>query len=266
MFKQSLIYTGYFLLTAALGAYFYFSGSLAKNETKEVLCSIINVRILDSAKNRFVSKEQIKEILRTEGINVGESKIKHVNQYELEKVINNRTAVKTSQVSVSGKGVLVVDILQRRPIIRIETMNGGFYMDETAYIFPLIQSFTSYVPVITGQIPLDIPPGFRGTLKSTNKWATGIYELGLYMEKNSFWNSMIEQIYIDQKGILYMTARVGSTEIIFGNLENIDYKFQKLHTFYNKVIPAMGWDAYKSVDISFSSQLVCKKESIKEIK
>lgn len=259
MFKQILIYTGYFLLSATLGAYFYLSGSLATKASREMVCSIIKVRILDSTSNKFVSKAQVKELLRVEGINVGESKLKHINQYNLEELLNNETAVKISQVSVTSKGILLVDILQRRPIIRIETINGGFYMDETSYIFPLMKSFTSYVPVITGNIPLRIPPGYRGAPELNDKWAAKIYELGLYMEKNNFWNSMIEQIYVDEKGIMYMTARVGQTEIIFGSSENIDYKFRKLYTFYNKVIPAMGWDTYKSVDLSFSSQLVCKK-------
>ncbi len=262
MFKKILIYTGYFLLTAALGAYFYFSSSLAITESKDVVCKTITIRVLDSTTNRFVSKAEIKELLKIEGITIGESKIKHINQYQLEEIINNRTAVKISQVSVTGQGVLIVDILQRRPIIRIETMNGGFYMDETAYIFPLMKSFTSYVPIMSGEIMLNIPPGYRGVLGSDNTWASKIHEIGLYMEQNSFWNSMIEQIYVDNKGIMYMTARIGTTEIIFGDANNIDYKFRKLHAFYNKVIPAVGWDVYQSVDLSFSSQLVCKQREI----
>ncbi len=261
MFKKILIYTAYFILTASLGVYFYLSSSLTIQESQNRVCGTITVRILDSATNRFVSKIEIKNLLTEEGINVGESKIKHINQYQLEEVINNRTAVKKSQVSVTGKGELVVDIIQRRPIIRIETMNGGFYMDETAYIFPLMKNYTSYVPIITGEIPLSLPPGYRGIAESHDKWTAKIYELALYIEKNRFWNSMIEQIYVDEKGVLFMTARVGTTEIIFGTSENIDYKFRKLNTFYAKVIPAKGWDAYKSVDVSFSSQLVCKKRA-----
>ncbi|MDD4656407.1 MAG: hypothetical protein PHR40_03635 [Bacteroidales bacterium] len=261
MLKKILIYIGYFSLTAALVVYFYLSGSLSSKASKETVCNNINVRILDSATNRFVSKREIKELLQKEGINVGESKIKHINQYELEEVINNGTAVKTSQVSVTGRGVLTVDIVQRKPIIRIETVNGGFYMDNSAYIFPLMKNFTSYVPVITGEIPLTIPPGYRGEAKSDNEWDSKIYKLAKYIENNPFWDSMIEQIYVDKKGTFYLTARVGNTEIIFGDIENLDYKFRKLNAFYNKVIPAVGWDSYISVDVSFGSQLVCKKRS-----
>ena len=77
---------------------------------------------------------------------------------------------------------------------------------------------------------------------------------------------MVEQIYVDEKGVLSFIPRVGSFEVIFGEPENIEYKFLKLEAFYNKVIPAQGWDAYKSVDLRFGNQLVCKKSEKKSEK
>src|SRR3989339_1005531 len=257
MFKKILIYTGYVLITAALVAYFFWSSVLTAEETDKLHCTEIKVAVLDSAKNRFVSPAEIKELLRVEGITPGESKIKHINLYELENIINNRTAVKISQVSINRRGILKVDITQRRPVLRLETANGGFYMDETAYIFPLMRSFTSYVPVVTGNIPLNIPVGFRGELKNNQKWANKIKELGLFLERENFWNSMVEQIYVDSSGTILFTPRVGKIEIVFGEPENIDFKFKKLYAFYTKVIPAMGWESYKRVDLRFGNQLVC---------
>ncbi|PKO97343.1 MAG: hypothetical protein CVU12_01100 [Bacteroidetes bacterium HGW-Bacteroidetes-7] len=263
MFKKILIYTGYVLITAALVAYFFWSSVLTAEETEKLYCTEIKVSVLDSAQNRFVSPAEIKELLRVEGITPGESKIRHINLYELENTINNKTAVKISQVSVNRRGILYVDITQRRPVLRLETANGGFYMDETAYIFPLMRSFTSYVPVVTGNIPLNIPVGFRGELKNNQKWAHMIHNLGIYLERESFWNSMVEQIYVDEKGVLSFIPRVGSFEVIFGEPDNIEYKFHKLEAFYSKVIPAQGWSAYKSVDLRYGNQLVCKKSEKK---
>jgi cell division protein FtsQ len=269
MFKKILIYTGYFLVTAALAVYFYFSSALTSSQCKEITCNRIEVIIKDSAQNRFVSRSEIVGLLEEEGIRTNESKIKHINQHKLELAINNRTAVKVSHVSVTRSGKIQVQVTQRRPIIRIETTNGGFYMDDSAYVFPLIRSFTSYVPVVSGNVPLPFPPGFRGNADLSDKWASGIYQLALYMDNNQEWNTLIEQIYIDSKGVMTMTPRAGITEIIFGSPENIDYKFSKLNLFYTKVIPAKGWYTYKTVDLSFDNQLVCKlndKKNNKQIK
>ena len=259
MFKRILIYTGYSVITIALAAYFYLSSQLVTAESRQLSCKTIEVIILDSAYNRFVSRSEIKGLLNEEGIKTEQSKLAEINQHHLEQVINNRTAVKVSHVSYTRSGNLRVHITQRRPIIRLETVNGGFYMDDSAYIFPLIRSFTSYVPVVTGELALSLPPGYRGEGDLEDKKIAGLYNMALFLDQNQDWNAMIEQIYAGSHGILYMTPRAGKTEIIFGTPENIEYKFKKLDSFYKKVVPAMGWDAYSTVDLSFSNQLVCKK-------
>ncbi|MEN6619043.1 MAG: hypothetical protein ABFC28_06050 [Rikenellaceae bacterium] len=263
MFKKILTYLGYTLLFASIAAYLFFSTILAKEKQSEQVCKTIKVIILDSSDNRFVTKAEIIELLRIEGITPNESKLKHINQHMLECTLNNRNAIRRSEVSYTREGILRVEIRQRRPILRIETQNGGFYMDETAYIFPLVKTFTSYVPVVSGDVPLKLMPGYRGKAKKNAEWAEKLKDLGLYLDKEDFWNSMVEQIYVDNKGIIHLTPRVGEQEIIFGHLDNIAYKFKKLYVFYQEVMPVEGWEKYKSIDLQFSNQIVCKKRDNK---
>ena len=264
MFKKIMIYIGYLLVAALFAAYFFFASELVGRERDTIVYRELKVNVLDSAQNRFVNKADISTILTQEGIAINESRVKDINQHELENLFNNRTAIKVSQVSVTTQGTLKVDILQRKPILRLQTDNGGFYLDDSAYIFPLMNSFTSYVPIVTGEIPLDIPANYRGDLPDNAEWGHNMLELGLLLDKEEYWNTMIEQIYVDKKGRLLFTPRVGMVDIIFGKPENIEYKFTKLRTFYDKVIPAEGWDKYISVDLSFSNQLVCKKRDNKQ--
>ncbi len=263
MFKKILKYFGYTLLFASIAAYLFFSTVLTKEKEAKQVCKSIKVTILDSSDNRFVTKDEIIELLKVEGITPEESKLKHINQHFLECILNNRNAIKRTEVSYTREGILRVDIRQRRPILRIETENGGFYMDETAYIFPLVRTYTSYVPVVSGNIPLALVQGQRGMAKKNAEWAQDLKELGLYLYREEFWNSMVEQIYIDEKGILHLTPRIGEQEIIFGHLDNIEYKFKKLYVFYQEVIPTEGWEKYKTIDLQFGNQIVCKKRENK---
>jgi cell division protein FtsQ len=262
MFKKILIYSGYTLLFAMVGAYFFFSTTLTRQEQSKLMCKTIKVTILDSAANGFVTKNEIIDLLRVEGITPNESKLKHINRNSIEIILNNRNAILKSQVSYTRDGILRVNILQRRPILRIETPNGGFYMDESAYIFPLVKTFTSYVPIVSGNIPLRLFPGHRGKAKKELEWSIALRDLGLFLEKDEFWSSVIEQIYIDEKGIIHLSPRIGEQEIIFGNLDNIEYKFKKLYVFYHDVMPLEGWQKYKSINLQFSNQIVCKKRGI----
>jgi cell division protein FtsQ len=263
MFKKILIYTGYTILFASLAAYFVLSSMLEKQESSKVKCRKIEITVLDSAVNRFVTIAEIRGLIQEEGINVNESKLRHINLHELENILNNRTAIRRSIVNYSGQGILHVRIEQRRPVLRLETENGGFYMDETAYMFPLVKSFTSYVPVVTGFIPLNLVPGYRGRIKENMEWAEGMLELGLFIDKNELLNAQVEQIFIDEKGDLHIIPRVGQHEIVFGKPDNVEAKFEKLMAFYNHVIPNAGWDKYKTISLQYSNQIVCTKRDNK---
>ncbi len=264
MFKKILIYSGYTLLFGTIAAYFVFSTILTRREQRNLTCKSIKVEILDSAVNQFVTKSEIVELLRVEGITPNESKLRHINQYNLECILSNRNAIRRSEVCYTRDGVLMVNITQRRPILRIETPRGGFYMDETAYIFPLVNTFTSYVPIVSGNIPITLRPGYRGKVKDHTGWTESIRELGIYLSKEEFWDSMVEQIYIDEKGIAHLTPRVGEQEIIFGHLDNIETKFRKLYVFYQEVMPVEGWEKYRTIDLQYSNQIVCRKRDTKE--
>jgi len=266
MFKKILIYLGYTLLLAALAAYFFFSTILTKQEIAKLKCNRIEIAILDSSVNRFVSRAEIGDLIREEGITVKESKLKHINLHNLELMLNNRTAIKKSTVSYTGRGVLKVSITQRKPVLRLETVNGGFYMDETAYVFPLVKAFTSDVPVVTGEIPLTIVQGYRGRIRENKEWVRDILKIGLYIDGNEIWDAQIEQIFVDEKGNLHMTPRVGQHDIMFGKPEDVENKFAKLLSFYRNIIPNEGWDKYKIVDLQYSNQIVCKKRETKNEK
>jgi cell division protein FtsQ len=259
MLKKTLIIILYLLLTGVLCCYFIFSSKITKEGKMHEMCHQIKVVILDSAEIRFVSKTEIADLIVDNGITPGESKLRHINNYQIEQLLNKRTAVKKSEVSYTRDGILRVIILQRKPILRLQTENGGFYMDENAYVFPLIKGFSPFVPVVSGEIPLKIPPKYNGYVKNNEQWANSLKDLCLYILKNESWDALIEQIYVDSRGILSFIPRDGDFEIIFGNMDKIEYKFKKLYAFYKDILPNVGPEKYCKINLQFDKQIVCKK-------
>lgn len=267
MFRKIAIYTGYVLLIGVLAAYFVFSTKLERSGSSKVICKRVEISILDSNLNKFVSENEIGELIREQGITAGESKLKHINLHQLEQMLNNRTAVKVSQINYNGEGVMKVRVEQRRPVLRIETESGGFYIDDSGYIFPLVKTFTSYVPVVTGKIPLSIAPGFRGRLKENREWSDQMVYMGNFIDKNEIFDAQIEQIDVDEKGDLYIIPRVGQHLIVFGKPDNIEEKFKKLMAFYDHIVPNAGWEKYSLISLQYENQIVCtKRKGIKENK
>ena len=259
MVKKVLIYFAAALALCAIGAYFFFAEKLYSTNMPKQQCRSIEVILLDSLQNRFVTKSEVVEIMDGfMGTSIGKS-VGEVDLNLIEKLLNKRSAIKLSQASITRDGKLRIDITQRKPVLRIQTENGGFYVDEEQYIFPLVPTFTSYVPVVSGKIPLSIDAEYRGKAQDDKEnWMEQIMLLGSYMSNDPFWNAQIEQIYIDNNGDVILSPRVGNHKIIFGDLKDISAKFNKLYTFYKNVVPAEGWDKYSTVNLKYKDQIVCK--------
>ncbi len=83
------------------------------------------------------------------------------------------------------------------------------------------------------------------------------------VEDDDFWRSEVVQItaYTTPSGALEveLTPRSGQYTILFGRLEEVERKFDKLLRFYRNGLSTLGWDAYRTIDIRYDNQVVCKK-------
>lgn len=267
MLRKILTYSGWVLLVALFSAYFYFASLLTHRGKEGDVCQRITVSILDSTINRFVSKDEVKEIISESELSVEGKELNRINLYDLEQLLNRRSAIKFSDVSMDREGNLFVDITQRRPLLRIQGEEGGFYVDESCYIFPLVSSFTSYVPVVTGDIPFTLKSGQRGKVdEEGEKWLRSMLNFGEYLRNHEFWSSQVQQIDILPNGDLTLYMRVGDQTVLFGDIDNMDYKFKKLEAFYRNAVPIHGWNKYSEINLKYSDQVVCTLRKQKEEK
>ncbi len=263
MLKKIVTYILWTLMIAVFGCYFYFASTLSAQGRRQELCSDIQVTILDSAVNNFITKQDVVDIIKSSDINPIAKEREWVDLPEIEELLEHRSAIRKSDAYIGTDGILHVEVSQRRPILRIQTAQGGFYIDDSQYIFPLVSTFTSYVPIITGNIPVRLQEGFRGEVYGDEKmWLDDIIRLAEYLDRHPFWNAQIQQINVENNGDFTFYTAVGDQKIIFGGLDNLDYKFAKLKTYYDQIVPIYGWEKYDQVNLKFSDQIVCTKRKI----
>jgi cell division protein FtsQ len=58
---------------------------------------------------------------------------------------------------------------------------------------------------------------------------------------------------------LRMIPRSGDFVIAFGELNNVDDKLNKLEQFYNDGLRHLGWDKFKTIDIRYDKQVICRE-------
>ncbi len=234
-----------------------FSGSKAYEQN----CTKVKVFVLDSNQNMFISSKDIDKILAKNEINVLGYPVKKINTLKLEKLIETHPSIEQANVYSSVKGKINVLINQRKPLLRIMADNGdGYYIDTQGLIMPLSTNYTTRVPIVTGNIKKYYQKYKNQQLAKpeSDTLLHKLFLLGKELKEDKYWSAMCDQIYITRDLNIKMIPKIGASEIILGKNQDFKKDLKILTTFYTEVLPVVGWEKYKSINLQFNRQIVCK--------
>lgn len=231
--------------------------AFASGRVEKQICKKVYITIDNEYNNYFISDREVKDILtrygttRIEGLKINEIDLK-----SLEMRIKSHKFVQDAQVYRDLAGNINIKIEQNRPIARIihPDSERDVYIDEDGNVLPLSDRFTARViPITKAEAAPSLTKGFFQD--STGKEYLALLK---FIEKDSFWKAQLAQMHIDAKGKISFLPQVGNELIEFGRPVDLDQKFKKILIFYKKVLPAMGWDKYKRVNVEFNDQIICE--------
>ena len=231
-----------------------------KESRKGLVCKGLEVAIMDSLENSFVSKKDVKKYLDKEyGRYVGKN-LDSIDLVKIEKIIDGRSAVKKSQAYVTKDSLLRIEITQRKPVVRFQKNDGGFYADEDGFIFPLQASYASHVQIIDGAIPLAANSGYKGSIENPREreWFENVMNVVRFIEGSRTWKGKIVQIHVEKNGEIVLVPREGKQIFKFGQPVQVSEKFGKMEMYYTHIVPEKGSETYKTVDVRFADQIVCR--------
>ena len=209
--------------------------------------------IVVNSENKFLDRYQIESLI-TEKMDK-DSIIKNANI--IEKNILANPFVKEIKLYQDLSNKLIVDLVQYQPIARLVSENKkDFYIDLHGNIFPTSTKFSERVILIhtADNINLDLK-----NINSTD-YGKKIFTMINYIINDIFLSKIISEIDINYNKNIIIYPQVSKQKIIFGYPEQIDVKFDKLMLFYKKILPAKGWNTYKTVNLKFKNQIICDKK------
>ncbi|MBO6168839.1 MAG: cell division protein FtsQ/DivIB [Bacteroidales bacterium] len=234
------------LLTAVFGLLV----GCGRSERAKVLCNALDVQIKD--KYEFVTQEDIRSFLdRRYGPYIG-VRLDSLDLGRMEQMLEEKSVVMESEAWTTRDGVLHISIVQRAPALRFQRGDQGFYIDDTGFVFPLHSSYTADVPLIEGNIP-QLEDG------QNSEWSKGILELMKYIHNSKQWKDQIENVSVDSAGDLEFKTTQGKERFIFGYPDDIQAKFGRLAKYYSHVRPSKDEGYYKSVNLKYNNQIICRK-------
>lgn len=159
----------------------------------------------------------------------------------------------SATVSVSGKVVVIAK--QRRPITRLYYGSRELYIDSEGRLMPTSDLGNCNVLVAGGDFT---EPLRRDSL---NAQVRALLEVTNFLDNESKYGDLIDQIYVERDGDIMMVPKLGNHVVELGTTDDLDSKFETLLAFYRKGMPRAGWDTYSRVSLKYKNQVVCTKRN-----
>lgn len=248
MFRKLLKLTGFMVLII------FIIGTLAFTsiESRNIKCSDIEV-VFDKDELINIDKDRLIRLVKATDSKVLSKNLDEINSEVFEDEIEKIPAILSADayklmVNEKGsyKGVLVVKVKHREPVMRVMTSSGSYYLDKYGVRIPVSQSYSTNVLVATGSV--------------SEKFAVEkLLPFVMYVEGNDFWKAQIEQIHVEEDGDVLLIPLVGRQIIELGDTDNYREKLRVMREFYKQVLSKNNWDKYVKVSLKYNNQVVAKR-------
>lgn len=201
----------------------------------------------------FITKKDVVGMIEAQGIMADETLVDEINLQDIEKTFADNKWIKSSNAFMGSDQVLHLHIEQKEPKVRIvekDSTDYAYYLDEYANPIPLSSQYSPRLPIVT--------TSEIGFSRSELSLKSDLVTLASYIQKDTFWNAAISQIDIDDKGQIVLIPVLGTQTILFGNIEDMANKFDRLLLFYKHSVHRVDWTKYDELDVRFSGQVICR--------
>lgn len=247
---------------------FYYAG----DQSEALLCQGVEITVLDSGELAFVTRASIRRYLQNNFPKMLGSPLLSINTAELEKHLDDLSGVQKAEVYYGVDGYLRIRLQQREPMFRIVTnTSASCYVDRYGYTFPVDRNYTAHVLLVTGDLQLPAVGGRlqrevsqpRGLLPQADSvevchdqnW-NRMFQFLSFLHSDPLWRSQFAQVYVANWQHVELVPRVGGQIIILGDLNNYEYKLNKLYSAYRSLLRGNVLDDYSALDLQYSNQVI----------
>ena len=258
MIRRILIPLAYTLAFAMLLAVMGWAFVSGRNADGAIVCRGISVDVREHRHENFVSADEISAAVTQK---FGDQRGRRIGDIDLESIesfVDSRSAVLKSEAYTGRDSVLHISVTQRRPVLRLQCGERGCYCDERGKLFPLHGKTAARVPVVDGNLPVDIQTNGKPSTDRGAAWIDKMVNLAEFVDR-SVWKGRINQFRVDSRGDLTVYLKDCRERFILGTPDDIEAKFDRIEAYFTCVKPSLPeGKTYSSVNVKFERQLVCR--------
>lgn len=229
---------------------------------KQVSCGEIKVNFLRRGEGELVKESEVQDLVSNYCASASDKNV-GLQVSDLEGKLELLPAVKNAEVYRKINGELFVEVEQRIPVCRVFDLSGSdYYLDEGGGIFPSVHGISLRVPVVNGF--LYEPYNKRRSVMASDSLKRislldDLHALFSAIRRDAFRTALVEQVWVAESGEFELIPKIDDHVILFGDTAQMDGKFNKLKIFYEEGLNTKGWNNYRTIDLRYNHQIICKK-------
>ncbi|HBG70867.1 MAG: hypothetical protein A2W93_08935 [Bacteroidetes bacterium GWF2_43_63] len=242
---------------------------LSKDNFKKQKISQVNIIINTQGGPELVTEEEVRGLISQGYDSLTKRQVGEIDLEWIENITRTNPYVLTADAFINIDASLTVDILQRKPILRVfNQKNESFFIDSEGKMLPLNRGASPGLIVAAGNIQERFLPSqsyqhFDSVTYDQTRVLTTMHKVFLIaaeISKDTFLTRLITQIYVVDNAHYELIPVIGNQNIILGDVDGLRIKLRNLHHFYKKGYSTINFNKYKSFDIRFHNQVVAIKK------
>lgn len=234
------------ILLLGIVAYLVWAVVQYAHPVEKQVCSDVKVCVRDSALTELVTEDYVYAILNHHHFSPKGVCLSDISLHGLDSLLSADPYISQASCHFTSAGVLCVDVVPRIPILHVFQTDGDEYY---------VTDDGKFMPADLSGKELCFATGHMKRSFVVEK----LLPLVRYIYNNEFWDAQIEQIYVDPSGRVELIPRVGNHVVLLGSTERYKDKLHRLQFFYKYGMPKVGWNKYKTINLSYEGQIVCIK-------
>jgi len=201
--------------------------------------------IFEDGENLFMNYDMVDKILKLNGKSLDKQAKSVVDLQGLESDVLKHPMVESAMSYLTVDNEFVTKVMQRKPIARVLSHKGSFYLDRLGQKMPLSSNYSARVLLVTGTIDT---ADFKD-----------VYALVMAIKSDAFLKQQIVGVQKMKDKEYELQLRVGKQRVQFGEVSEIKEKISKLNVFFKKTLADHSIDKYSVINLKYNNQVVCTK-------
>ncbi len=201
------------------------------------------IAVADSARTGFVTSAELAQ--ECDGItsHITELTRGQVNLNDLESRLRASDKIERVNVAVLNNGALAIDVVPMVPVARVFDSHGSYYINAEGKRISADPRYHVDVPVVVGRFTEKYP-------------AKRLLPMLSYIASRPELDALVSTLKQDSRGDIILVPSIRGHVVNFGDTSMVADKFERLRTFYRKVMPVRGWETYDTLSVKWRGQIV----------